>query len=266
MHRSCRLQTIMNALARQPAVPLSTLVELTGASTVTLRRDLTHLAEQGLVDRVHGGVRRPRPRGEALPFSDRLDEDHAAKEGLARVAAAIVRDGESLIVDNGTTCYAVARALAGRPVTALALSLHAAAALAARPGVAVVVPGGPVQSDSLSFVGADALTAVSSMRADVAFLGACSASPEHGLTAVDYAESRVKAAVLSAAARRVLVTTAEKLNGTSTFAFGGIEQLTDLVVTDDAAPAARAEFEAAGVTVHVVTREEQQQLGGPKRT
>lgn len=246
----------MNAIARQPAVPLATLVELTGASSVTLRRDLAHLAEQGLVERVRGGVRRPRPRGEALPFSDRLDEDHAAKEELARLAAGFVRDGESLIIDNGTTCYAVARALAGRPVTALALSLHAAAALASRPGAAVVVPGGPVQSDSLSFVGADALASVRGMRADVAFLGACSASPEHGLTAVDYQESRVKAAVLAAAARRVLVTTAEKLHGASTFAFAGIEELTDLVVTDDAAPAAVAAFEAAGVTVHVVRRDD----------
>ncbi|SDU86553.1 DNA-binding transcriptional regulator of sugar metabolism, DeoR/GlpR family [Microlunatus sagamiharensis] len=136
-------------------------------------------------------------------------------------AAQLVADDESVIVDNGTTRYAVALRLAGRPLTTLALSLHAAAALAAVPGCEVVVPGGTVETDSLACTGTQVLETIRSMHVDVTVLGACLASPLTGLTSTSLKDARVKRAAIDAATRRrVLVVSADKLTRTSSFRLG----------------------------------------------
>jgi DeoR/GlpR family transcriptional regulator of sugar metabolism len=252
VQRSLRHKTIIRSVASGATVSVDALCALTGASAITVRRDLAELAEQGMVRRVRGGVTRADARGTLMPFAVRFETDRERKDALAAVAVTLVGDGESLILDNGTTCYAVARRLEGRPITALALSLHSAAALATRRGATVIVPGGPVENDTLAFTSHSAVRAIRETNADVAVIGACSALPDFGLTSTDYEDAQVKRACLDSAARRVLVTTAEKLSRTSTFRFAELRDLTHLVTTSDADPQVLSSFEAAGVEVHLV--------------
>jgi DeoR/GlpR family transcriptional regulator of sugar metabolism len=249
VHRSIRLKTIIQAVSGANAVSVEDLGRLTGASAVTIRRDLAELEAQGALSRTRGGARRAAKRGAPMPFAVRFDADQERKQRIAAVAADLVADDESVLLDNGTTCFAVAQRLAGRRISALALSLHAAAALAARPGAQVVVPGGPVVTESRAFVGAPALRGGEDGRGDVASLGACSVSVDHGLTSTTYDDAAVKRACLRVAARRVLVTTPEKLSRTSTFRFGDAADLTHLVTTDDAPAELLAVFRAEGVEV-----------------
>ena len=249
MQRSLRHRAIISAVAGGATIGIDDLCALTGASAVTIRRDLVELAAAGAVTRTHGGARRAAKRGAQMPFPSRFEADRERKTRLAAVVAELVEDEESLIVDNGTTCLAVARALVGRPLTVLALSLHAAAALAARPGVSVVVPGGRVETDTLAFTGASALDAVREVRVDTAVLGACSASPADGLTVTTIEDAALKGACLAAARRRVLVATPDKFARASTFRFGRPEDLTHLVTTDDASPDDLAAFAAVGVEI-----------------
>ncbi|WP_196874117.1 DeoR/GlpR family DNA-binding transcription regulator [Nocardioides luteus] len=262
MQRSLRHKTIIRSVASGTTVSVEALCDLTGASAITIRRDLAELADQGAVRRVRGGVTRADVRGTLMPFSVRFETDRERKDALAVVAAGLVADGESLVLDNGTTCYAVARHLAGRPVTALALSLHAAAALATRPGATVIVPGGPVENDTLAFTGHAAVRAISETNADVAIIGTCSAQPGFGLTSTNYEDAQVKRACLAAGARRVLITTAEKLTRTSTFRFGEFGDLTHLVTTADADPDRLAQFRADGVEVYLVETPPPPSAGG----
>jgi DeoR/GlpR family transcriptional regulator of sugar metabolism len=250
VQRSLRHKAIIHAVGGRREVLVSDLVELTGASAVTIRRDLAELESHGALSRTHGGARQAFKRGSPLPFSSRLDSDLDTKIALAEVAAGLVDDHESVIVDNGTTCLEVARCLAGRPITALALSLHAAAALASRPGPYVTVPGGPVETDSLAMT-SSGLEAVRDMRADVAVLGACSASSTHGLTSTTFEDAALKRAVIAASSRTILVAGAEKLSRSSTFRFGGPEDLTHLVTTRDAPDDLLSLFADLGVSVHL---------------
>ncbi|QIK67260.1 DeoR/GlpR transcriptional regulator [Nocardioides sp. HDW12B] len=252
MQRSLRHSVIMRALTPSRLTSVEALVELTGVSAVTIRRDLVDLESHGLVQRRRGGALKAPQRGVRTHFTARYDTGRAAKEALAAHVATLIADDDSVILDNGTTCFAVAHELVGRPLTVLALSLRAAAVLASRPGPSVVVPGGPVETDSLALVGSAALEAVTEMRSDVLVLGACSASPAHGLTSTTYDDARIKRAALAAASRRVLVTTGEKLTSTSTFRFGVVGDVTDLVTTPDAPEEQRRRFADEGVTVHVV--------------
>ncbi|WP_136056018.1 DeoR/GlpR family DNA-binding transcription regulator [Microbacterium sp. K24] len=252
VQRSERLKVIIRAVESGPR-RIQDLAELTGASTITIRRDLTELAEQGALRRNHGGAEAASKRGAEFPFGLRLSEEPNAKSALADAAAQLVLPGQSILIDNGTTALAIARRLAGFGVTALALSLHAAAALAERPGNEVIVPGGAVDPDDLSFTGVDAVDAVRSMRFDVAFLGACSADPTHGLTVSKLADARIKRAALASSARVILVATAEKFTRTSAHRFGSFADLDTVVTSADAPVGAIHDAREAGVTVITVT-------------
>lgn len=228
------------------------LVELTGASPVTIRRDLAELEAHGSLRRTRGGAARTVKFGEEAPYRVRATEDQQAKAGLAETAAALINDYDSLIIDNGTTCEAVAAELAGRPVTALCLSLHAASAMAAVPGARVLVPGGPVQPDTLSMYGSQAVDAVRRVTVDTLLLGTCAASATGGLTSADFEDAQLKHASIEAATKRVLVTTAAKLSQASNFRFGAISDLTHLITTNDANADMLAAIRAEGVLITIV--------------
>lgn len=228
------------------------LATLTGASAISVRRDLADLADQGVLRRTRGGAEPVIRRGLEYPFALRLDEDARTKAALGRAAAALVRPGDAVLIDNGTTALAVAREVAGTGITALALSLHAAAALAARPGDQVIVPGGAVDHDDLAFTGAGAVEAVRAMRFDVAILGACAADPDTGLTVAGWGDAAVKRAALEVSRRVVLVATPDKFARTAAHRFGGIADLEAIVTTRDAPPALLHDARQAGVEVVLV--------------
>ncbi len=250
MQRSERLKAIIRAVETGPR-RIADLTELTGASAVTVRRDLADLAERGVVVRTRGGAAPASLRGADFPFGVRRAEHSDIKHALASFAAGLVRPGQSVLIDNGTTALAVAEQVSGYGVTALALSLHAAAALARRPGNEVTVPGGVVAAEDLSFTGIDAERAVRNMRFDIAFLGACAADPAHGLTVARYDDARVKRAVLGSATRRVLVATPEKFTRTAAHRFGTFSDI-DTVVTSDGVSTVLL-HELRGLGVEIVT-------------
>lgn len=247
-----RQKLIIQTVRGGGKIHVGQLVELTGASAVTIRRDLADLEALGSLRRTRGGAARAVKFGEDVSYQVRASEDAQAKACLAEAAAALVSDYDSLIIDNGTTCHAVAHELAGRPVTALCLSLHVAAALAVVPGARVIVPGGPVEPDTLAMYGSQAVEAVRGMSADVFLLGACSVSASQGLTAVSYEDAQLKRAGIQAASKRILVATGAKLNQRSNFRFGDAADLSHLVTTPDAEGGVLAAFQAAGVHLTLI--------------
>ncbi|VEG30091.1 DeoR/GlpR family DNA-binding transcription regulator [Actinomyces howellii] len=246
-----RRRLILHSLNRTEPTSVEALARLTGASAVTIRRDLAELASHELVRRVHGGACLPAHRGARYPYSERAEEDLESKRVLARATAARVADGESLILDTGSTCELIAQLLAGRDLTVLALSLRTASVLAQVPGTRVSIPGGTVETETLSLLSVMSLDALRQFRADTAVLGACAASPTWGLCSTQSEDAAVKRAIMASASRVLLPTTSRKLTRTSAYRFGGVEDVTEILVTSDAPEAALDGLRAAGVVVSV---------------
>lgn len=225
------------------------LSRLTGASEVTIRRDLAALEAHGALRRVPGGAARAVRSGEELPYALRVSEDLETKARLAKAAVAMIADHETVIIDNGTTCHAAATELVGRPLTAVCLSLHSAAVLGAAPETRVIIPGGSVTPDSLALMSIQAVDVVRGLNADVFLMGACALSPHRGLVSDLPEDAAMKAAAIESSTRRVLLATADKLGRPSTFRFATLDDLTHLVTTDDAPPSVIEAFEDAGVEV-----------------
>jgi DeoR/GlpR family transcriptional regulator of sugar metabolism len=247
-----RLRLITEAVRDAGSIGVAELAGLTGASEMTIRRDLDHLAGQGVLERYRGGARTLLLRGEEPPFAVRVHEEAEAKRRIAAETAALVADGESVVLDSGTTCLEVARALEPRRLTVMPLSLHAINALAGAPRLTLLVPGGRPRPGELALTGPLAEASLAALRFDTAIIGCCGLTAADGLTAHDLEDAAVKRAAIAAARRVIAVTEAAKLSRTALAFVGPVSDL-DAVVTDDSAPGDRvAELAAAGVTVRTV--------------
>ena len=188
----------------------------------TVRRDLQELAEAGLVRRVHGGAL-PAAVG-PRPYAVRQEQAPAAKAAIARATAGLLRHGQVILLDSGTTTLEVARHLPPElEATVITNSPPIAVALAEHPSVDVIVLGGTLDKDAQALVGAATVEALRSVRADVLVLGVCSLHPEIGITVLELEESYVKRAMIANAAEVVAVSSAEKLGSAGPYVVGPLE-------------------------------------------
>ncbi|MGW2822926.1 DeoR/GlpR family DNA-binding transcription regulator [Streptomyces sp. NPDC001443] len=243
---------IAKAVRDSGAITVQELAELTGASEMTIRRDLDALAAQGVLERVRGGARTLLLRGEEPPFALRTNESVDAKRRIAAEVCALVADGESVLLDSGTTCLEVARLLRDRPVTVMPLSLQAIHLFGTAPGPAtLVVPGGQPRAAEGALTGPLTLASLAALRFDTAVIGCCGLSAADGLTAYDLDDAAVKRAAMTSA-RRVLLATDGSKFGHTAFAHVGPSTLLHTVVTDTTAPADEvAALEDAGTVVKI---------------
>ncbi|MFC5822501.1 DeoR/GlpR family DNA-binding transcription regulator [Nonomuraea insulae] len=244
-----RVRAIMNTLRTHDSVSVAELATEHGVSEMTIRRDLDELAQQGVVRRVRGGALSLLLRGEEPPFGVREREAVETKRLIGQQVAALIADGEAVVLDGGTTALEVARALVDRRVTVLPLALQPVMLLAAAPRVRLVLPGGEVRKGELNVMGPLAQSSIGALRFDTAVVGCCGLSAEHGLTAHDLPEVAVKQAAMASAQRVIVACDSGKFTRT---AFGAVcpIDLLDVVVTDPGIPPEeRDALVAAGVMV-----------------
>ncbi|MFB7330886.1 DeoR/GlpR family DNA-binding transcription regulator [Streptomyces adustus] len=244
---------IAKAVRDSGAATVQELAELTGASEMTIRRDLDTLAAQGVLERVRGGARTLLLRGEEPPFALRTNESVDAKRRIAAEVCALIADGESVLLDSGTTCLEVARLLRDRPVTVMPLSLQAINLLSTTPGPAtLIVPGGQPRAAEGALTGPLTLASLAALRFDTAVIGCCGLSAADGLTAYDLDDAAVKRAAMTSARRVLLATDGSKLGHTA-FAYVGPSALLHTLVTDTTAPPDElTALEDAGTVVKIV--------------
>lgn len=252
MQRANRHRSIIAAVRQGREVRAADLVRATGASAMTIRRDLDELARHGLLRRTHGGAVGLPARGAHLPYEVRLASRVEEKRAIGRAVADRIPDGSSVIVDDGTTCAAVAEALAGRAVSVLALSVHIAAALAAGSdtgdGTRVFTPGGELDRDELSWSGHRAVRDIEEFRADIGVLGVCGWDEDSGLTASTLQDADVKRAVISSSRERIAAAGGDKIGVSATFAVAAGAAI-DTLVAAGPTEEQRAWLEDAGVAV-----------------
>ncbi|MDH6544270.1 DeoR/GlpR family transcriptional regulator of sugar metabolism [Streptomyces sp. SPB4] len=244
-----RLRQITDAVRESGRRSVLELAELTGASEMTIRRDLELLAEQGVLERYRGGARSLLLRGEEPPFALRAQEGQELKRRMAAEAAALIADGESVVVDSGTTCLEVARALHHRRLTVMPLSLHAANALADAPQLTLLLPGGQPRRGELSLTGPLTEASLAALRFDTAVIGCCGLTAADGLTAYDLADAAVKRAAIASARRVIAVAEPAKLSRTALAHVIPASRLHAVVTGEDAPAEAVGALTAEGVTV-----------------
>jgi DeoR/GlpR family transcriptional regulator of sugar metabolism len=246
-----RLRRVSDAVREAGELTVAELAGLVGASEMTIRRDLEALAGQGALERYRGGARSLLLRGEEPPFALRTHDAVEAKHRIAAMVAELLADGEAVVVDSGTTCVEVAKALGDRRMTVMPLSLHATNALVGAGGIKLLLPGGEPRPGELALTGPLTEASLAALRFDTAVLGCCGLSVSAGLTAHDLADAAVKRAAMASARRVIAVADASKFSRTA-LAFVAPVSALDAVITDADAPEAElSALRAAGVAVQV---------------
>ncbi len=245
-----RRALILQLIETEGEVSVADMSQRTGVSEMTVRRDFEALEGRGALIRLHGRAVAPVSRSYEPPFDVRVGSAPIAKERIGALAASLLAEGETVVLDVGTTTLEVARALRGRRnITVLTPSLPIANVLAEDPGIRLMLTGGVLRPGERSLVGDLAVGSFRDYRFDTVVLGVGGIDLEAGLTEYNLDDTRVKRAAIEIARRIIVVADATKLGRV---AFARICPLAevDVLVTDDAAPADLIAFiEDAGVEV-----------------
>jgi DeoR family glycerol-3-phosphate regulon repressor len=249
LHRPLRHAAILKALRQQGACRIREIADELQVSGETIRRDIIEMARDGIIRKVHGGAALADPLHEPS-FSQRMATNAAAKQAIARLAAAEVKNGDTLMLDTGSTTAFVAQALVNhRDLLVVTNSVDIARTLATRNGNRVYMAGGELRADDGAALGPTATDFVAQFHVRTAFLSTGAIDVDQGLMDYDLAEAAFSRVVVSRAERTVVVADHSKFGRRGLVGVCPLE-IIDLLITDRKPPSDFAErFAAAEVAV-----------------
>ena len=206
-----RHSRILELLGEVGSVRVGDLSRRFRVSEVTIRTDLERLARQGFLARFRGGAVAHIQTRSSSAFADRLREGYAEKERIAARAAEMVKPGDTLLLDAGTTVLELAKRLEGcSPLTVVTNALNTAATLSSIPDIHVIMAGGSVSPETVSTIGYIAERDIADLVVDKVFLGTHSFDPELGMMDISVEVARVKRAMIEAGRQVVLLADSSK--------------------------------------------------------
>ncbi len=246
-----RRKRILERLKQRGALKVKELARELGVSQVTIRADLAALEREGRLVRTRGGAVPPEPGRFELPLWESRRVHLKEKAAIGRYAAGLVRDGETVFIDVGSTTTELARALSPelKDVLVVTNALNIALLLEAHPGVRVVVTGGTLRALQHSLVNPFGTRILEALYADKAFLGANGVHPEAGVTNANVPEAEIKRVMVRHARAAYVLADRTKLLRVATAKFAELAEVAALITDAGADPEAVAALEAAGLTV-----------------
>ncbi len=226
-----------------------------GLSEDTIRRDLRELAQEGLLQRVHGGALPASPA--SVNFAGREQLASSAKTAIGRVAAAMLQPDQVVFMDGGTTTRELVRHIRrDLRATIVTHSPTIAVELTGHTAIDVILLGGRLFKHSIVSVGAATIEAISRVRADIFFMGVTGIHPDVGLSTGDLEEAHVKRAMSEASAETIVLVTSEKFNAASPYVIGPVTIATGIVVEQKIFKEAESLYEHLGLAVTYAAAEE----------
>ena len=249
-----RRQRIRGLLQERAQLTVAELARLFAVSAVTIRSDLAALDEIGALVRIHGGAL-PRRESDELPIDIKQSLHRAEKVRIAAAAVELIRNGETIILDSGTTTAEIAKQIRGLKLGSLNVitnALNVAVLLASVAFVNLVIPGGILRRRSWSLSGPQAEKAIRELQADTLFLGVDSLDPEVGLMTPYVLEAQLNAQMIGIARKVIAVTDSSKLLRRNLSVISPVDEV-DLLITDRKADAKCIQaIRARGVEVKLV--------------
>lgn len=243
-----RLDRIRELLNANGKVLANGLAAQFSVSEDTIRRDLRELAKLGVCRRVYGGALLPTPDLGTLAVRSTAQQDE--KASLARAAASLVKDGQTIFIDAGSTNLAIAGALSrDKKLTVVTNAPAIATALSDHPTCTIIVLGGLYDRTKGACLGAQTMREASQIFADMFILGACGVDTTAGVTALDAGEAEIKRMMVDQSSLLLIAATSDKLGTVAPFKIADASRIDHLIIEDDVGDTAG--FERADVQVHV---------------
>jgi len=250
-----RRRRIIAQVEQQGRATVEELAARFAVSTVTVRSDLEALARAGSVVRSHGGALPPAGPVTDAPLSIKATRHHDEKMRIAQAAVRMIRSGETIILDSGTTTAEIAAQIRQAHFEALTVvtnALNIAMALAGLPHVRVLMLGGMLRETSYSMVGPEAERALAKLTADRLFLGVDGIDPQFGLTTPDPLEAELNALMIRVSREVVAATDSSKFGRRSLSVIAPLRSLHKIITDKGVSRETVEELRALGLDVIVV--------------
>jgi DeoR family glycerol-3-phosphate regulon repressor/DeoR family fructose operon transcriptional repressor len=220
----------------------------------TIRRDLDNLADQGLIRRTHGGAVPVDSMASAdSPFEERINARQVAKTSIGRTAAQLISEGETLIVNGGSTAVAFAASLGDlQRLTIVTNNLSLPAAIPPMPMTSLYLIGGEIRSGARVTLGPVGFVGARQIIADTAVIGVGGIT-EDGISTSRIEEAMMMASMISAARRTIVIADKTKLGRLGFAVVAPLDQLDVLVTDEEPQGELKVALEAAGVRIVVAT-------------
>jgi DeoR/GlpR family transcriptional regulator of sugar metabolism len=227
-----RREKIKDLIKEDGSAKVITLAKIFRVSEVTIRQDLEKLERDGYIVREHGGAFLKSLEDSVRSFTLLNRDNMDRKTVIGRVAAGFIDNGDTIILDSGSTTTEIAKNLSGKKnLTVITNALNIALILGAEPGIEVIVTGGEFKPPTLSLTGQKAADFFTNLHVDKLFLATAGISLRSGLTYPGLSDIIVKKAMIDAADVKYLVADSTKI-GKNSFASLGALSLIDYIITD----------------------------------
>ncbi|WP_082233432.1 DeoR/GlpR family DNA-binding transcription regulator [Halobacillus massiliensis] len=225
-----RQKVILDLLNEQQTVKLKDITEATGASDSTIRRDLDLLERAGKLRRIHGGASLRRPASEELSMGEKISKFYEEKKSISRMAADLIKDGECIYIDAGSTTFEMIQFLADKDITVVTNGLSHMNALTEL-YIPTYMIGGYVKEHTRAIIGTMAVNSLKQFRFDQCFMGVNGITVEHGFTTPDPEEAAVKRTALSLSQKKYFVADSSKFGEVTFSQIADIEEAQ--IITND---------------------------------
>lgn len=241
---------ILNLLTAEGRIRVADLANGLAVSDATVRRDLEAMQREGLLTRTHGGAMLPQMAAFEISFDESRTRSLSEKQAIGKLAAKQVREGETIIIESGSTTLEMARCLGEiNQLTVMTNSLAICKELSNNPGIEILVLGGSLRRQSASLVGKWVVDILANVHVDVAFLGANGISAEFGISAPNVYTAQTRKAMMDATNRRVALADHSKLGVDTLYRVAPVKELTMLITDSHASSEQISLLRAAHVEV-----------------
>ncbi|MFO7923616.1 MAG: DeoR/GlpR family DNA-binding transcription regulator [Bacteroidales bacterium] len=227
-----RREKILELIKEDGHARVIDLSKIFKVTEVTIRQDLEKLEKEGIIKREHGGAFLENVESNVRNITLRNQDNLSEKTSIARKAIDLINDGDTIILDSGSTTTEIARLISGyRNLTVITNALNIALILGADPGINLVVTGGEFKAPTLSLTGQKAADFFINLHADKLFLATAGITLKSGLTYPSISDIVVKRAMIESAEVVYLVADSSKI-GKNAFASLGSLSLINYLITD----------------------------------
>lgn len=249
-----RRRRVLDWIQEEGSARVRDLAAAFRVSEATIRQDLERLETDGFITREHGGAFLKTLPAQVGAMTLHHMENMDKKRKIGAYAAALVSDGETLILDAGTTTTEIAtRLVPRRNLTIITNALNIAVILGAVPGFAVHMPGGQFKAPTLSLSGDKSVDYFRNIFAAKLFLATAGVALDAGLTYPSFADLQLKEAMIKAASHVYLVADSTKINKSSFTRLGALEVVHSFITDDGISDSDVKEFERRGIEVLIAT-------------
>jgi DeoR/GlpR family transcriptional regulator of sugar metabolism len=247
-----RRRQILNLLAETGTLNVSQLADRFSVSVVTIRKDLDDLEREDLLQRTFGGAVFSHRSRFNRSFLERAQQYRREKCAIAAAAYNYIKDGDTIMLDAGTTTLALAEYLKTHVKSAFIITCSVPAALElSSAGYDILLLGGTVRNKSLALLGRETLMIIERYRADKAFLGSTGFTAEMGHTTPNPDDAQIKEALMRAANKTYVLVDSSKYGHRCLTSFARLRDV-DLTITDSNLSRSKAKvLAAAGATLQI---------------